>query len=128
MGRGGQTATGCADPHRGDVYSADCPCRALLDVVANKWAALAIMALADGPLRFGEVQRRLQGVSPKVLTATLRRLEGIGLAHREVFPAVPLRVEYSLTDIGQSAVEPMLMLREWAESRHAHAMRLARSG
>lgn len=106
---------------RGDVYSAECPCRDLLDVVANKWAALAIGALADGTLRFGQVQRRLEGVSPKVLTATLRRLEDFGLVHREVIPAVPLHVEYSLTDLGHSAVEPVFTLREWAESRYAFA-------
>ena len=85
---------------RGDVYSADCPCRDLLDVVANKWSALAIGALADGPVRFGALQRQLEGVSSKVLTATLRRLEGFGLVHREVIPAVPLHVEYTLTNAG----------------------------
>ena len=110
---------------RGDVYSADCPCRDLLDVVANKWSALAIGALADGPVRFGVLQRQLEGVSPKVLTATLRRLEGFGLVHREVIPAVPLHVEYTLTDAGRSALEPVFALREWAESNYqlarAHA-------
>ncbi len=117
------TASGTADRGRthGDVYSADCPCRDLLDVVANKWAALAIGALAEGTLRFGELQRRLQGVSPKVLTATLRRLEDFGLVHREVIPAVPLHVEYSLTEAGRSAVDPVFMLRDWAESRYALA-------
>lgn len=98
--------------HRGDVYSSQCPCRDLLDVVANKWSALAIGALAEGPLRFGELQRRLQGISPKVLTATLRRLEDHGLVHREVIPEVPLHVEYSLTEVGRSAVEPVFALRE----------------
>jgi len=98
---------------RGDVYSADCPCRDLLDVVANKWAALALGALADGPARFGELQRRLDGVSPKVLTATLRRLEAFGLVDRTVIPAVPLHVEYELTDIGHSALGPVFALRQW---------------
>ena len=100
VGKSGQT--------RGQVYSADCPCRALLDVVANKWAALAIGALAE----------RLQGISPKVLTATLRRLEDFGLVDRMVIPAVPLHVEYSLTEAGRSAVRPMFMLRDWAESQY----------
>ncbi|MGY5765154.1 winged helix-turn-helix transcriptional regulator [Brachybacterium sp. DNPG3] len=103
---------------RGDVYSARCPCRDLLDVVANKWSALAIGALADGPVRFGALQRQLEGVSPKVLTATLRRLEGFGLVHRKVIPAVPLHVEYTLTDAGRSALEPIFALREWAESNY----------
>lgn len=110
---------------RGDVYSADCPCRDLLDVVANKWSALAIGALADGPVRFGALQRQLEGVSPKVLTATLRRLEGFGLVHREVIPAVPLHVEYTLTEAGRSALEPVFALRVWAENNYqlarAHA-------
>jgi transcriptional regulator, hxlR family len=90
----------------------------LLDVVANKWAALAISALAEETLRFGELQRRLQGISPKVLTATLRRLEDFGLVDRMVIPAVPLHVEYSLTEAGRSAVRPMFMLRDWAESQY----------
>lgn len=77
-----------------DVYSAQCPCRAMLDLLANKWSALAIGALEDGPQRFGAVQRLLQGVSPKVLTQTLRRLEDAGLVDRIVYPAVPLHVEY----------------------------------
>ncbi|MDC4233742.1 helix-turn-helix transcriptional regulator [Actinomyces sp. B33] len=108
---------------RGDAYSANCPCRDLLEVVANKWAALAIGALAaEGTLRFGELQRRLEGVSPKVLTATLRRLEDFGLVRREVLPAVPLHVEYSLTEVGSSAVGPVFGMREWAESHYAHAL------
>ncbi|MGB4777298.1 winged helix-turn-helix transcriptional regulator [Microbacterium sp.] len=112
--------SGAAKTH-GNVYSADCPCRDLLEVVANKWAALAIGALAEEPLRFGALQRRLEGVSPKVLTATLRRLEDFGLVHREVIPAVPLHVEYSLTEDGRSALEPVFALRDWAESHYALA-------
>lgn len=106
---------------RGDVYSAECPCRELLDVVANKWSALALGALAEGPQRFGALQKQLQGVSPKVLTSTLRRLEGFGLIDREVFPSVPLHVEYSLTTEGRSALGPVFALREWAESHYTHA-------
>ena len=106
---------------RGDAYSAECPCRDLLDVVANKWAALAIGALSEGPQRFGALQKRLQGVSPKVLTSALRRLEGFGLIDREVFPSVPLHVEYSLTDAGYSALQPVFALREWAESHYSLA-------
>lgn len=107
---------------RGDSFSADCACRQLLDVVANKWSALAIGAMADGAVRFGELQRRLEGISPKVLTSTLRRLESFGLVDRTVVPAVPLHVEYSLTDVGRSALGPVFALREWADSQHAHAV------
>jgi DNA-binding HxlR family transcriptional regulator len=101
-------------PHH-DVYAAQCPCRALLDLLANKWSALAIGALEEGPLRFGALQRRLQGVSPKVLTQTLRRLEDHGLVDRTVYPAVPLHVEYSLTQLGKSAAVPLNLLRSWVE-------------
>ncbi len=98
-----------------DVYNALCPCRGLLDLLANKWSTLVIGALEDGPRRFGELQRTLTGVSPKVLTQTLRRLEAAGLLSRVVFPAVPLHVEYSLTDLGHSASLPLRQLRHWAE-------------
>ncbi|HEY1639643.1 MAG TPA: helix-turn-helix domain-containing protein [Streptosporangiaceae bacterium] len=97
-----------------DVYSALCPCRSLLDLLANKWSALAIGALEDGPQRFGELQRKLQGISPKVLTQTLRRLEEAGFLDRTVFPAVPLHVEYALTELGHSASVPLAHLRNWA--------------
>ncbi|MFF2079309.1 winged helix-turn-helix transcriptional regulator [Kitasatospora sp. NPDC058162] len=98
-----------------DVYSAQCPCRPLLDLLANKWSALAIGALEDGPQRFGALQRRLQGVSPKVLTQTLRRMEDLGLVDRTVYPAVPLHVEYALTALGKSAAVPLNLLRAWVE-------------
>jgi DNA-binding HxlR family transcriptional regulator len=107
--------TGHHDLH--DVYAAQCPCRGVLDILANKWSALAIGALEDGPRRFGVLQRQLQGVSPKVLTNTLRRLEDAGFVDRTVYPAVPLHVEYSLTDLGHGVAEPLGRLRAWVE-RH----------
>lgn len=106
-----------------DVYASQCPCRALLDLLANKWSALAIGALEDGPRRFGELQRHLQGVSPKVLTQTLRRLEEFGLVDRTVYPVVPLHVEYSLTELGRSAAVPLRMLRSWVEANIDDAAR-----
>ena len=105
--------TGLHSDH--DVYAAQCPCRAMLDLLANKWSALAIGALEDGPRRFGDLQRCLQGVSPKVLTQTLRRLEEFGILDRTVYPAVPLHVEYSLTELGKSAAVPLGLLRTWVE-------------
>lgn len=98
------------------VYEALCPCRSLLDLLANKWSALAIGALEDGPQRFGVIQRKLQGVSPKVLTQALRRLEDAGLITRTVIPAVPLHVEYELTALGRSAAVPLDGLRAWVEA------------
>ncbi|MFD7711728.1 winged helix-turn-helix transcriptional regulator [Streptomyces sp. NPDC059785] len=106
-----------------DVYAAQCPCRALLDLLANKWSALAIGALEDGPKRFGELQRTLQGVSPKVLTQTLRRLEDAAILDRTIYPAVPLHVEYALTPLGQSAAVPLNALRSWVEANIDLAVR-----
>jgi DNA-binding HxlR family transcriptional regulator len=98
-----------------DVYAAACPCRDMLGLLANKWSTLALGALEEGPRRFGALRARLQGVSPKVLTQTLRRLEHHGLINRQVFPDVPLRVEYSLTPLGEDACAPLAHLRTWVE-------------
>jgi DNA-binding HxlR family transcriptional regulator len=99
-----------------DVYAAQCPCREVLDLLANKWSALAIGAMEEGPQRFGALQRRLEGISPKVLTHTLRRLEDSSFVDRTVYPAVPLHVEYALTDLGRSVAEPLAHLRTWVET------------
>ncbi|MFF2546233.1 winged helix-turn-helix transcriptional regulator [Kitasatospora sp. NPDC058063] len=98
-----------------DVYAAQCPCRAFLDLLANKWTTLAVGALEEGPQRFGALHRRLQGVSPKTLTQTLRRLEDFGLVDRTVYPEVPLHVVYELTALGKSAAIPLNLLRTWVE-------------
>lgn len=111
-----QTADECA---RNDVYAAMCPCRDMLDLLANKWSALAIGALEDGPQRFGRIKARLQGVSPKVLSQTLKRLEDRGLITRTVYAEVPARVEYQLTDLGHGAALPLKQLRDWVEDHAA---------
>ncbi|GHC63756.1 winged helix-turn-helix transcriptional regulator [Streptomyces flavofungini] len=99
--------------HRHDIYGLLCPGREIFELLANKWAGLAITALEDGPRRFGELRSRLEGVSPKVLTRTLRRLEEYGLVRRTVFAEVPPRVEYELTPLGRGALEPLAHLRTW---------------
>ena len=98
------------------VYAQMCPCRDLLDVIASRWGALTIGALEGGPMRFGELQRQLEGISPKVLTATLRKLEDFGLITRTAYPEVPVRVEYALTEKGGGAAVPLRDLRLWIEA------------
>ena len=106
--------SGRHDEH--DVYSASCPCRTLLDLLANKWSALIIGLLDDrGALRFTVVQSALPGVGAKMLTQTLRRLEAASLVTRTIYAEVPPRVEYELTDLGRSVSEPLAALRTWAE-------------
>ncbi len=106
--------TGHHDNH--DVYSDSCPCRALLDLLSNKWSALIIGLLEEcGAVRFSELQTQLPGVGAKMLTQTLRRLEAASLVDRTVFAEVPPRVEYTLTELGVSVSEPLGQLRSWVE-------------
>jgi DNA-binding HxlR family transcriptional regulator len=85
---------------------------------------LLIESLQTGAMRFGELQRHINGVSAKVLSANLRRLEDAGLISRRVYAEVPARVEYSLTEEGISAVAPLREVRLWAESHYAQALAL----
>jgi DNA-binding HxlR family transcriptional regulator len=98
-----------------DAYLRTCPSRTVLDVLASKWTVLVVPVLADGPLRFGELRRSLDGITQKSLTSALRSLERDGLVRREVFPTVPLRVVYSLTPLGHNASDLLSRLRGWAE-------------
>ena len=100
---------------RGDVCSERCGSRRVLDLVADKWAVIVIYVLARGTRRFGELQRAVGGVSQKMLTQTLRGLERDGLVERKVYPQVPPRVEYSLSPLGETLVEPLSALCAWAE-------------
>jgi len=102
-----------------NVYSATCPSRRALDRVSDKWSALIVTLLAERPLRFGELRRGIGGVSQKMLTQTLRSLEGDGLVARRVFATSPVTVEYSLTPLGETLVEPLAALCRWAEGHMA---------
>ncbi len=109
-----------------DVYSAPCPSRAALDRIADKWTALIVGALADEDgLRFSELRAQIDGVSDKMLTQTLRSLERDGLVARTVYPTVPPRVEYRLTELGRTLEEPLAAVRDWAE-RNINAVERAR--
>lgn len=98
-----------------DVFNPSCPTRKLLDRIGDKWTVLIILALASGPLRFGELKRSIGGPASKVLTAVLRSLEADGLIVRKVFTPSPLRVEYKLTELGQSLFSAVGHMRQWAE-------------
>ncbi len=97
-----------------DPYSRTCPSRRLLDEIGGLWTVLVVGALADGPLRFGQIAERVDGLSQKMLTQTLRALERDGLVTRTVYPEVPVRVEYALTDAGRSLLAPLRALQEWS--------------
>lgn len=99
----------------GDVFLADCPARLAVEILSDKWAVVTVYALGNGPRRHGELKALIGGISSKMLTQTLRRLQHHGLVHRQAFAEVPPRVEYALTELGQSALEPVDGLRRWAE-------------
>lgn len=99
-----------------DAFAASCPSRRLLDTISDKWVSLLIVALGlRGPLRYSELSSQIAGVSPKMLTQSLRRMERDGLVTRTLTPSVPVRVDYELTPLGQSLLEVMCHLKEWAE-------------
>lgn len=97
-----------------DLLNAQCPTRAVLDLVGDKWTVLVLHFLSQGTKRYRELQRAVGGISPKMLTQTLRRLEEDGLVQREVFPEVPPRTEYTLTPLGESLHQPLRALALWA--------------
>lgn len=88
--------------------------RQILDLIADKWTALVILALSRGTRRYSELHREIGGVSQKMLTQTLGSLENSGLIHRKVYPTVPPMVEYSLTPLGETLVKPLKTLCDWA--------------
>lgn len=99
------------------VLEPQCPSRLVLDRIADKWTALIIQILARGTMRYAALQREIGGISQKMLTQTLRSLERDGLVQRTVHPVVPPKVEYSLTRLGRTLIEPLHALCRWSE-RH----------
>ncbi len=102
-------------PIKPDVFDANCGSRRVLDLIADKWTAIVVYALARGTMRFGQLRREIEGVSQKMLTQTLRNLERDGLVERKVYPTVPPKVEYSLTPLGETLTEPLAAICKWSE-------------
>ncbi|MCG5213265.1 winged helix-turn-helix transcriptional regulator [Streptosporangium sp. KLBMP 9127] len=94
------------------VFRSDCASRPILDQIADKWSMMVMAVLAE-PRRFNEIKRRLEGVTQRVLTQTLRRLERNGMVERRVLPTSPVGVEYSLTPLGETLREPFGRLYDW---------------
>jgi DNA-binding HxlR family transcriptional regulator len=113
-----------AAAYEGDLFDPDCPTRLVLDRIGDKWTVLVVLLLSDGPMRFTDLRNHLGRVAPKVLTQTLRRMERDGLVTREIFAEVPPRVEYTLTDLGHSLIEPIAVIGDWAEV-HVHRITAA---
>jgi DNA-binding HxlR family transcriptional regulator len=115
----------CGNPDDGHL---DCGIRDVLDRIGDKWSVLVIVQLANGPHRFRELQRAIDGISQRMLTLTVRRLERDGLVHRTVYPTVPAQVDYRLTDTGAGLTHLLKAPADWslthrptiAAARHAY--------
>jgi DNA-binding HxlR family transcriptional regulator len=108
------------------VMNPECDSRKVLDRIADKWTALVIHVLSTGTKRHNELRREIAGVSQKMLTQTLRSLENDGIVNRKIYPVVPPMVEYSLTPLGRSLIEPLEAICSWAE-KHLPELEAARA-
>jgi len=122
-------------PKNGATYSVlspGCPSRVVLDRIADKWTAIIIQILARGALRYTALQREIGDISQKVLTQTLRSLERDGLVRRKVYPVASPKVEYFLTPLGRTLIEPLQTLCRWTEKHltemEAHRVKMANNG
>ena len=91
----------------------NCPVEATLDLIGGKYKALILWHLSEGKLRFSELRKVITTATPKMLTQQIRELESQALIHREVFPVVPPKVEYSLTELGRSLLPILVAMRDW---------------
>ena len=108
----------------------ECPVSQVLEVIGHRWAVQVLWTLhhVDRPLRFRELQRSLEPITPKELTNRLRELEAAGLAHRKVYAEVPPRVEYRMTELGQTIMPILFALAEWVKVHGPKLKEQARQG
>lgn len=126
MKRPTKTSRGIQDVLRAQNISGqnlgECPVRQVLDQIGDKWSTLMLLALAEKPYRFGELRRLIPDISQRMLTQTLRDLQRNGLIMRTVFPTQPPSVEYRLTPLGESLMQPIGTLVRWAETHYARIL------
>ncbi len=104
----------------------DCPVRNVVAQIGDKWSLLILFALVDGSDRFNALKSRIEGISQRMLTQTLRDLEREGYVNRTVYPEVPVRVEYALTELGRDLVKPLYKLVCWADDHQEEIKRARR--
>lgn len=113
---------------KADVYNGLCPSRQILELIGSKWSMLLLCSLRSGPMRTAELRRRLDGISQKMLTQTLRDLERHGIVQRIDYAEVPPRVEYKLTRMGQSLAALVLQLEAWIVNNYTRMTRMLANG
>jgi len=107
------------------ILDEDCPLRQMFDLVGDRWTSSVLFVIGEDVKRYSDLQRQIPGVSKKMLTQTLRRLEQSGLVSRKVYPVVPPRTEYRLTAMGKSILQPVTALADWAV-KHQRELKLMR--
>lgn len=112
---------------RGNVFAGDCPTRQLLDRTGDKWSVLILLLLGDESMRFSGLKRRIDGISQKMLSQTLRSLERDGLVMREVKSTMPVTVTYGITALGRELLAALRFMIDWAETRMTEVAAAQRS-
>ncbi|MEL6163633.1 MAG: helix-turn-helix domain-containing protein [Cyanobacteria bacterium J06628_3] len=98
-----------------EIFTLNCPTQQVLDIIGNKWSVIVLYCLAYGSKRYTQIQRRIEGISQKVLTQTLRNLERNGLIRKTNLES-STGIEYSLTALGESLIEPLLEIADWSRA------------
>ena len=114
---------------KADLFDPNCLSRDVLELIGNKWTMLLLCALYDSKTRTGQLKRKLEGISQKMLTQTLREMQQHGIVKRISYPEVPPRVEYELTELGYSLAELVVKMERWIVKHHSvlHAARMTSS-
>src|SRR5215469_2646281 len=114
---------------KANLFDPNCSSRDVLELIGNKWTLLLLCALYDSKTRTGQLKRKLQGISQKMLTQTLREMQQHGIVKRISYPEVPPRVEYELTELGYSLAELVVKMERWIVKHHSvlHAARMTSS-
>jgi DNA-binding HxlR family transcriptional regulator len=101
------------------ILDRDCPVRQVINIVGDKWTLPVLYVLTQGTKRYSEIQREIPGISKKMLTQTLRRLESDNILERKIYPVVPPKTEYDLTTFGNQLIKPLEVLADWAWEHQA---------
>jgi DNA-binding HxlR family transcriptional regulator len=105
-------------PKKANLFDPNCPSRDVLELIGSKWSMLLLCALYDSKTRTGQLKRRVQGISQKMLTQTLREMQQNGIVKRISYPEVPPRVEYELTELGYSLAGLVVRMEQWIVKHH----------
>jgi DNA-binding HxlR family transcriptional regulator len=110
-------------PRKADLFDPNCSSRDVLELIGSKWSMLLLCALYDSKTRTGQLKRKVQGISQKMLTQTLREMQQNGIVKRISYPEVPPRVEYELTELGYSLAQLVVKMEQWIVKHHPIIMK-----